>query len=271
VRVLAIESSCDDTAAAVLDDEGVRSSIVASQDLVHAPYGGVVPELASRQHVLAIVPVVERALADAGISLDDVEGVAATYGPGLVGSLLVGLQAAKGIAYARALPFIGVNHLEGHLLAILLDGPVTFPYVGLLVSGGHTSLYLVERIGGYRLLGRTRDDAAGEAFDKGAKMLGLGYPGGREIDRLAAEGDRAAVRFPRATLKKPGYDFSFSGLKTSLRQYLTQPQIAPLPDVCASFQEAIIDMLVAPTLAAARAHGLRTIVVTGGVSANRRL
>jgi N6-L-threonylcarbamoyladenine synthase len=271
VRVLAIESSCDDTAAAVLDAEGVRASIVASQDLVHAPYGGVVPELASRQHVLAIVPVIERALADAGVSLDDIEGVAATYGPGLVGSLLVGLQAAKGIAYARALPFVGVNHLEGHLLAILLDRPVAFPFIGLLVSGGHTSLYLVEGVGAYRLLGRTRDDAAGEAFDKGAKMLGLGYPGGREIDRLAAEGDRAAIRFPRASLKKAGYDFSFSGLKTSLRQYLTQPRVAPVADVCASFQEAIIDMLVGPTLDAARAHALPTIVVTGGVSANRRL
>ena len=271
MRVLAIESSCDDTAAAVLDADGVRASIVASQDLVHAPYGGVVPELASRQHVLAIVPVIERALADARVSLDDIEGVAATYGPGLVGSLLVGLQAAKGIAYARSLPFVGVNHLEGHLLAILLDRPVAFPYLGLLVSGGHTSLYLVEGVGAYRLLGRTRDDAAGEAFDKGAKMLGLGYPGGREIDRLAAEGDRTAIRFPRATLKKAGYDFSFSGLKTSLRQYLTQPGVAPVVDVCASFQEAIIDMLVGPTLEAARALSLHTIVVSGGVSANRRL
>ena len=271
MRVLAIESSCDDTAAAVLDAGGVRSSIVASQDMVHAPYGGVVPELASRQHVLAIVPVIERALADAGVSLDDVDAVAATYGPGLVGSLLVGLQVAKGIAHARALPFVGVNHLEGHLLAILLDRPVPFPYLGLLVSGGHTSLYVVEDVGVYRLLGRTRDDAAGEAFDKGAKMLGLGYPGGREIDRLAADGDRTAIRFPRATLKKAGYDFSFSGLKTSLRQYVTQPNVAPVADICASFQEAIIDMLVGPTLDAARTHGLRTIVVTGGVSANRRL
>src|SRR5436190_6777387 len=175
MRVLAVESSCDDTAAAVLDASGVRASVVASQDLVHSPYGGVVPELASRQHVLSIVPVIERALADAGITLDEVEGVAATYGPGLVGSLLVGLQAAKGIALDRGLPFVGVNHLEGHLLAVMLDRPVAFPYLALLVSGGHTSLYAVDGIGEYRLLGRTRDDAAGEAFDKAAKMLGLGY------------------------------------------------------------------------------------------------
>jgi len=271
MRVLAIETSCDDTAAAVLDASGVRASIVASQDLVHKPYGGVVPELASRQHVTAILPVIERALAAASVGLDDVEGVAATYGPGLVGSLLVGLQAAKGIAFARDLPFVGVNHLEGHLLAILLDRPVAFPYLGLLVSGGHTSLYVVEGVGDYRLLGRTRDDAAGEAFDNGAKMLGLGYPGGREIDRLAADGDPTAIRFPRATLKRGDYDLSFSGVKTSLRQYLLDGGGAPLPDVCASFQEAIVDMLVTPTLKAARALGLATIVVSGGVSANRRL
>jgi N6-L-threonylcarbamoyladenine synthase len=271
MRVLAIESSCDDTAAAVLDAGGVRASIVASQDLVHGRYGGVVPELASRHHVLAILPVIERALAAAAVTLDDIEAVAATYGPGLVGSLLVGLQVAKGIAFERGVPFIGVNHLEGHLLAILLDRPVAFPYLGLLVSGGHTSLYLVEGIGAYRLLGRTRDDAAGEAFDKGAKMLGLGYPGGRVIDELAARGDVAAIRFPRATLKRGDYDFSFSGVKTALRQYLQEEARAPVADICASFQEAIVDMLVSPTLKAARALGASTVVVSGGVSANSRL
>ena len=276
MRVLAIETSCDDTAAAVLDDSGVCASIVASQDMVHGKYGGIVPELASRQHMVTIVPVLERALGDAGIGLADVEGVTATYGPGLVGSLLVGLQMAKGIAFARRLPFVGVNHLEGHLLAILLDRPVAFPYLGLLVSGGHTSLYLVEDVGRYRQLGRTRDDAAGEAFDKGAKMLGLGFPGGREIDRRAAVGDRTAIRFPRASLKRGGHDFSFSGVKTSLRQYLLDVgglAGAPhsLEDVCASFQEAIIDMLIAPTLRAAEELGATTIVVSGGVSANSRL
>jgi N6-L-threonylcarbamoyladenine synthase len=271
MRVLAIETSCDDTAAAVLDDAGVRASIVASQDMVHGKYGGIVPELASRQHMVAIVPVIERALAEAHCTLDDIEAVVATYGPGLVGSLLVGLQVAKGIAYERGLPFLGVNHLEGHLLAILLDRPVEFPYVGLLVSGGHTSLYFVEGLGRYRQLGRTRDDAAGEAFDKGAKMLGLGFPGGREIDRRAADGDPAAMRFPRASLKRGGYDFSFSGVKTALRQYLLDGGAAELPHICASFQEAIVDMLVTPTLAAARELGTRAVVVSGGVSANSRL
>ncbi len=271
MRVLAVETSCDDTAAAVLDADGVQASVVASQDLVHGRYGGVVPELASRQHLLAVVPVVERALADAGVHLDDVEGIAATYGPGLVGSLLVGLQAAKAIAFDRGLPFVGVNHLEGHLLAVLLDEPVPFPYLALLVSGGHTSLYAVEGVGEYRLLGRTRDDAAGEAFDKAAKMLGLGYPGGREIDRLAKSGDPRALRFPRAPLKTGRYDLSFSGVKTALRQYLLTGARAPLPDVCASFQEAIVDMLVRPTLRAACALRMTRVVVTGGVSANGRL
>ena len=271
MRVLALESSCDDTAAAVLDESGVRSSVVASQDLVHRQYGGVVPELASRQHVLSIVPVLERALADAGMTLDDIEGVAATYGPGLVSSLLVGLQAAKGIAYDRGLPFVGVNHLEGHLLAVMLDRPVAFPYLALLVSGGHTSLYVVEDVGVYRLLGRTRDDAAGEAFDKAAKMLGLGYPGGREIDRLAKTGNRRAIRFPRASMKSGRFDLSFSGVKTSLRQYLLGAERAPLEDICASFQEAVVDMLVRPTVRAARALRVERVVVTGGVSANGRL
>jgi N6-L-threonylcarbamoyladenine synthase len=271
MRVLAIETSCDDTAAAVLDDSGVRASIVASQDLVHGKYGGIVPELASRQHMLAILPVIERALAAAAVTLDDIEAVTATYGPGLVGSLLVGLQVAKGIAFERGLPFIGVNHLEGHLLAILLDRSVPFPYLGLVVSGGHTSLYLVEDLGCYRQLGRTRDDAAGEAFDKGAKMLGLGFPGGREIDRRAIVGDRTAIRFPRASLKQGRYDLSFSGVKTSLRQYLLDGGDAALEDVCASFQEAIVEMLVVPTLKAARDLGTRAIVISGGVSANSRL
>jgi N6-L-threonylcarbamoyladenine synthase len=178
---------------------------------------------------------------------------------------------AKGIAFERRLPFVGVNHLEGHLLAILLDRPVPFPYLGLLVSGGHTSLYLVEDLGRYRQLGRTRDDAAGEAFDKGAKMLGLGFPGGREIDRRAVVGDRTAIRFPRASLKSGPYDFSFSGVKTSLRQYLLDGGGAALEDVCASFQEAIVEMLVMATLKAAGDLGTRTIVVSGGVSANSRL
>ncbi|HVN87911.1 MAG TPA: tRNA (adenosine(37)-N6)-threonylcarbamoyltransferase complex transferase subunit TsaD [Candidatus Binatia bacterium] len=275
--VLGIESSCDDTAAAVLADGVVRSSIVASQDDVHHKYGGIVPELASRSHIRAIIPVIERALAQAGITLDDVEGIAVTAGPGLVGSLLVGLSAAKAIAFARALPLVGVNHLEGHLLSPQLDEHVAFPYLVLLVSGGHTSLYWAEGQGCYRCLGMTRDDAAGEAFDKVAKILGLGYPGGRVIDELARRGDRAAIRFPRARLK-PGrsardYDFSFSGLKTAVWQHVRDhaPAGAAAADVAASFQEAVVDMLLDATLAAAHTVGAQRLVIAGGVAANSRL
>jgi len=271
VIVLGIESSCDDSAAAVLQDGVLAASVVSSQHAVHGPYGGVVPELASREHVRHVLAVIDGALAQAGVGLDDVDGIAVTRGPGLVGSLLVGLQVAKGIAFQRGLPFVGVNHLEGHLLAILLDRQVAFPYLGLLVSGGHTSLYLVEDVGRYRQLGRTRDDAAGEAFDKGAKMLGLGFPGGRVIDQRAQNGDRTAIRFPRASIKRGGYDFSFSGVKTSLRQHLLDGATHALDDVCASYQEAIIDMLVQPTLRAAEDLAATTIVVSGGVSANSRL
>ena len=285
--VLGIETSCDDTAAAVLDGRTVRASIVSSQDAVHGPYGGVVPELASRHHLENVLPVVHAALDAAGIGLDDVEGVAVTRGPGLVGSLLVGLSTAQGIAYARALPLVGVNHLEGHLLAIFLDREVAFPYLALLVSGGHTSLVLAEDLGRYRLIGRTVDDAAGEAFDKGAKLLGLGFPGGREIDRLAREGDREAVRFPRAHVRTGPADFSFSGLKTALRECLRGSRthlargrtpydgeaLSPeaLRDLAASYQEAIVDSLVSTTIATAESLGTSRVVVSGGVSANGRL
>lgn len=277
MKVLAIESSCDDTAAAVLDDGVVRSSIVASQDDVHSAYGGVVPELASRSHIRAITPTVERALADAGIGLDDLDAVAATYGPGLVGSLLVGLCTAKAIAYARDLPFLGVNHLEGHLLSVQLDRPVEFPYVALLVSGGHTSLYLARALGDYALLGATRDDAAGEAFDKVAKLLGLGYPGGRVLDALAQSGDREAIRFPRARLKvaRAGrrFDYSFSGIKTAVALHIREhgADDAGRADVAASFQEAVVDMLLDQAFAAAESCAVNRLVLAGGVSANSRL
>lgn len=273
MRVLAIETSCDDTAAAVVSDAGVAASVVASQDLVHGRFGGVVPELASRQHVVQILPVIEEALERAELRLEDIDAVVATYGPGLVGSLLVGLMTAKGIAMGRGIPFLGVNHLEGHLLSALLEHEISFPFVGLVVSGGHTSLYEVRGLGQYRQLGRTRDDAAGEAFDKAAKMLGLGYPGGRRIERQAREGDPRAIGFPRASMKTGGFDFSFSGLKTALRQYLAETGAggASLPDVCASVQEAIVDMLVENTVKAASFLKVRTIVSCGGVSANGRL
>ena len=277
VKVLAIESSCDDTAAAVLIGGEVRSNIVASQDLVHHEYGGVVPELASRSHIRAIAPTIERALAAADVSLDDIEAIAATYGPGLVGSLLVGLCTAKALAFGRNLPFVGVNHLEGHLLSAQLERRVEFPYLALLVSGGHTSLYLAEALGRYRQLGATRDDAAGEAFDKVAKMLGLGYPGGRLIDELGRRGDPGAIRFPRARLKPASgarpLDFSFSGIKTAVWLHVREHGDDPTshPDIAASFQDAVVDMLLGNTLAAVERTGVTRVVIAGGVSANTHL
>jgi tRNA N6-adenosine threonylcarbamoyltransferase len=278
MHILGIESSCDDTAAAVLADGRVLSSVVASQDDVHHKYGGVVPELASRSHIRNIVPVIERAVANAGVAWDDIGGIAATCGPGLVGSLLVGLSTAKAIAYARQLPFVGVNHLEGHLLSVRLSEATPFPYVALLVSGGHTSLYYAEAFGRYRLLGATRDDAAGEAYDKVAKVMGRGYPGGRILDDLARRGNGAAIRFPRARLKPHAdslpFDFSFSGLKTAVWLYVRDHPIDgedAAADLAASFQEAVVDMLLDTTFAAVRSVGGARLVIAGGVSANSRL
>ena len=274
--VLGVETSCDDTAAAVLrDGNRILANVVSSQDQIHGPYGGVVPELASRQHVQNILPIIDRALQTAGVGLQDLNGIAVTYGPGLVGSLLVGLSLVKGLAFRWGLPFVGVNHLEAHLLAIHLEHDVSFPYLALLASGGHTLLYLVKDVGGYVRLGGTRDDAAGEAYDKVAKMIGLGYPGGRAIDNLAKAGDRKAIRFPRAHIKKGSYEFSFSGIKTSVWHYLNsqdnQEWRNGLADIAASFQEAVVDMLVQPTIKAAMAHEVRRIVLAGGVAANSRL
>ena len=270
-NILGIETSCDDTAAAVLAGGSIRSSVVSSQDTVHGAYGGVVPELASREHVRNLLPVIDAALGRAGMTLEEIHGVAVTRGPGLVGSLLVGLSAAKGIALALRIPLIGVNHLEGHLLSVLLEREVPFPFLALLVSGGHTSLYLARALGEYTLVGRTRDDAVGEAFDKAAKILGLGYPGGRMIDAVARQGNPRAVRFPRAKLKQKGYDFSFSGLKTAVWQHVSGFPDAPVPDVAASVQEALVDMLVDTTCTAAADLGVNCLVVAGGVSANSRL
>lgn len=271
--VLGIETSCDDTAAAVLRGAAVLSSIVSSQDEVHSPYGGVVPELASRQHMRNILPIIDQALQAAETRLEQLDGIAVTCGPGLVGSLLVGISVAKALALAKSLPLIGVNHIEGHILAVRLEHEVLFPFVCLVVSGGHTSLYVARDWGDYELIGGTRDDAAGEAFDKAAKMLGLGYPGGRIIDRLAQHGDPTAIRFPRAHLKKSKEGFSYSGLKTALRHFLQSPERASwrLEDIAASYQEAVVDMLVEPTIRAALERGLPRIVVSGGVSANSRL
>ena len=273
LTVLGIETSCDDTAAAVLQGSTVLSSIVSSQDEIHGPYGGVVPELASRHHMRQLLPIIDQALNVARVRLDQMDGIAVTCGPGLVGSLLVGVSTAKALAVAQNLPLIGVNHIEGHLLAVQLEYEVAFPFLCLVVSGGHTSLYLARDLGDYTLLGGTRDDAAGEAFDKAAKMLGLGYPGGRVIDRLAQQGNPTTIRFPRAHLKngKPG--FSYSGLKTALRQFLQSMERVShrLEDIAASYQEAVVDMLIEPTLRAVTELRLQRIVVSGGVSANSRL
>lgn len=273
--VLGIESSCDETAAAVVrDGRETLSNVIASQAEVHARYGGVVPEIASRKHIEAIVPVILQAMEDARLTLADIEGVAVTRGPGLIGSLLVGLSTAKALAFARRLPLIGVNHLEGHVASIFLtDSFPAFPFIALVVSGGHTTLYLAEGFRRFAVIGQTKDDAAGEAFDKAAKLLDLGYPGGVVIDRLAKNGNRDALSFPRAM--KGSLDFSFSGLKTSLLMRLKKrgSPFAPeeLPDVVASYQEAIVDVLVEKTLRAAALHFVSRVVVCGGVAANSRL
>jgi N6-L-threonylcarbamoyladenine synthase len=274
--ILGVETSCDDTAVAVLRDGcTILANVVSSQDQVHGPYGGVVPELASRQHIQNILPMVDSALQQAGVRLRDLDGMAVTFGPGLVGSLLVGLSMIKGIAFRWRIPYVGVNHLEAHLLAIQLEHEVSFPYIALLASGGHTLLYCVEDIGKYVHLGGTRDDAAGEAYDKVAKMMGLGYPGGRIIDHLAESGNPKAIRFPRAHIKKGSYEFSFSGIKTSVWHYLkSQRELqweTHVADIAASFQEAVVDMLVKPTFQAAVACGMSRIVLAGGVAANSRL
>ena len=275
--ILALESSCDDTAAAVLEAEDrVLSSVIASQNEIHSLYGGIVPELASRRHIEAIRPVAAEALRMAGVSLDDIGLIAATRGPGLVGSLLVGFTFAKAIALVRGLPCVGVDHMAGHLLSCCLEAnKPSFPFTALVVSGGNTSLYAVTDPVTFSRLGRTRDDAAGEAFDKVAKLLGLGYPGGPIISQLALQGNPAAIAFPRSWLEEGSLDFSFSGLKTAVANAIEQRrrQAQPLApaDICASFQEAVIEVLVKKTMAAAKVTGHQSIVLGGGVAANPRL
>jgi len=275
VWTLGIESSCDETAAAVIDPGyQLRGSVVFGQDEIHAEFGGVVPELASREHTAKIRAVVAGALEQAGVGLETIEGIAVTCGPGLIGSLLVGLSFAKALAFARRLPLVGIHHLEGHMMAPFVGRSAPpFPFLALLVSGGHTSLYLARDFGNYQQLGSTRDDAAGEAFDKVAKLLGLGYPGGIHIDRLAQQGDPQAISFPRAMMtRKAGFDFSFSGLKTAVYNHTREHEGSfSLPDLAASFQEAVVDVLARKTMAAAEAHNVSRVVVSGGVSANSGL
>lgn len=295
MQILGIETSCDETAAAVVDEDAdgqwtLRSNIVASQVAIHREWGGVVPELASRQHVRDICGVVERALADASTSWNAIDAIAVTQGPGLVGSLLVGVSFAKSASWALDKPLVAVNHLAGHIESIWLEhGSIPLPATILVVSGGHTSLYLVKTPGEYELLGRTRDDAAGEAYDKVAKLLSLGYPGGPIIDRLAAEGNDTAIRWPGTRLTNPDrnaperdgrFDFSFSGLKTAVLRHVRERQAAlgveQLPqaeivDLAASFQRRVVETLIDKAFAAARWHGAKSIGIAGGVSANSRL
>jgi len=278
--VLAIETSCDDTGAAVvLNGRKILSNVVSSQVSIHQKYGGVVPELASRRHIESIVPIVTEALEMGKVTLRDIDGISVTQGPGLVGSLLVGLSFAKSLSFVTRLPFVGVNHIEAHLSAIFLEEkPPKFPFIGLVVSGGHTSLFRVDGFGKYKRLGQTRDDAAGEAFDKVAKLLSLGYPGGPVIDELSKSSNPKAIRFPRPSLGKNSLDFSFSGLKTAVVNYVkSHPEPAGgyseelIRDIVSSFQEAVVDVLVKKTLQAAQNQGLRRVVLSGGVAANRRL
>lgn len=275
--VLGIESSCDETAAAVLNDGSeILSNIIADQINIHSKYGGIVPELAGRCHAESIHLVIEKALEKAKVSIEQIDLIAVTIGPGLVASLLIGINTAKAMAYALKKPLIGINHLEGHLLAIFLQEKVEFPFIALTVSGGHTELYRVNGFGSYKLLGQTRDDAAGECFDKVAKMLKLGYPGGPAVEEKARFGNSSAHKFPRAFLENGSLDFSFSGLKTSVRNTIAKREdnkglILSDEDISASFQEAVVDVLTTKLVRACNKERLNRVVVTGGVAANKAL
>ena len=277
MKILAIESSCDETAAAVIEDgRTVRSNIISSQIALHTLYGGVVPEIASRKHIEKINQVVQAALDEAGVTLQDLDAVGVTYGPGLVGALLVGVAEAKAIAYAAGLPLVGVHHIEGHVSANYIEHPdLEPPFLCEIISGGHTHLVIVKDYGVFEILGRTRDDAAGEAFDKVARAIGLGYPGGPKIDRLAKEGNPQAIAFPRAHIEEAPYDFSFSGLKSAVLNYLNQARMTGTEvckaDVAASFQQAVIDVLVDNAVRAAKDFHMDRLAIAGGVASNQGL
>lgn len=282
-KVLAIETSCDDTSVAIVDRSGwVHSVVSASQDLEHEMYGGIVPEIAARNHSIALIPLIEEAFKKANMQWSDIQGIAVTNRPGLIGALIVGLVTAKSLSQAKHIPFLGVNHLEGHLLApFLKDSQYSppedfdYPYVGIAISGGHTSLYQITGLGEYRVLGATKDDAAGECFDKFAKMAGLGFPGGQRIDQMAKAGNPKAYDFPRSMIHDETFDMSFSGLKASGQRMIEKmgPEEVQknLPDLCASFQEAIVDVLIAKLERAAKVFRAKRVILTGGVSANSRL
>jgi len=271
MRVLAIESSCDETAVAIVEDGKLLSSVLSSQVNIHRKYGGVVPEIAARKHLENILFLLDEALDRASLKIDDIDVFAATQGPGLVGSLLVGLSLAKGLSISLNKPFIAINHLIGHIYANFLSFPdLEYPFLVLLVSGGHTEILLIKDWNNFERIGKTRDDAAGEAFDKVARLLGLGYPGGPEVERAARNGN-PIYRFPRALNEKGNFDFSFSGLKTSVLYFLKNNPEARIEDVAAAFQEAVIDSLLTKTFAAAKTYGINKIVFAGGVAANSRL
>ena len=275
--ILAIESSCDETAAAVVKNgRTVLSNVISTQIPIHTLYGGVVPEIASRKHIEKICQVVDKALSDASVTLDDIDVIAVTYGPGLVGALLVGVAEAKSLAFAKNKPLVGVHHIEGHICANYIEHPeLEPPFLCLVASGGHSHLTLVKDYGEYEVLGRTRDDAAGEAFDKVARAIGLGYPGGPKIDRAAKEGDPSAIEFPRAHVGGSDYDFSFSGLKSAVLNYLNSEKMAGrtvnTADVAASFQKAVVDVLVSHSMEAAEHYGIKKVAIAGGVASNSAL
>mgnify|MGYP005806884953 FL=1 len=277
VLILAIESSCDETAAAVVKNgREVLSNVISSQIDLHTLYGGVVPEIASRKHIEKINQVIEEALSQAGVTLEEITAIGVTYGPGLVGALLVGVAEAKAIAYAAGKPLVGVHHIEGHVSANFIEHPdLEPPFVCLIVSGGHTHLVIVKDYGEFEIIGRTGDDAAGEAFDKVARAVGLGYPGGPKVDKTAKEGNKHAVEFPRAKVEGAPYDFSFSGLKSAVLNYINHAKMTGqeihVPDLVASFQNAVVDALVSRTVAAAKEYGYDKVAIAGGVASNSAL
>lgn len=277
IKILAIETSCDETAAAVVKNgREVLSNVISSQIALHTLYGGVVPEIASRKHIEKINQVIEEALAQAGVALKELDAIAVTYGPGLVGALLVGVSEAKAISFAAGIPLVGVHHIEGHISANFIENKeLEPPFVCLVASGGHSHLVVVKDYGEYEIIGRTRDDAAGEAFDKVARAIGLGYPGGPKIDRLSKEGNPEAIRFPRAKVEDNPYDFSFSGLKSAVLNYLNSCEMkgeaVNTADVVASFQKAVIDVLVEHSLAAVKEYGYQKFAIAGGVASNSSL
>ena len=277
VTILAIESSCDETAAAVVrNGREVLSNVIYSQIALHTVYGGVVPEIASRKHIEKVIQVIDQALVDANMKLQDMDAIAVTYGPGLVGALLVGVSAAKSISFATGIPLVGVHHIEGHISANYIENKeLEPPFVCLVVSGGHSHLVVVKDYGEYEILGRTRDDAAGEAFDKVARAIGLGYPGGPKIDKLAKEGDPDAIEFPKASIDGAPYDFSFSGVKSAVLNYINGCKMKQVPyneaDIAASFQKAVVGVLVDHTMKAAKDYGIKKVAIAGGVACNSAL